>query len=93
MSVRRLKTGAPKHTKFGLGLAQSAKEILAHVKGEAKPPTRLLYQSATAPGMGARTQETRRHYPRLSRSHQQEPCSSVGCTRTSTTNVSPKPNP
>ena len=42
MSVRNLNTGAKKRIKLGLALEQSAKEILAHVKGEAKLPTRRV---------------------------------------------------
>jgi putative transcriptional regulator len=42
MAVRNLKIGAKKRTKLGLVLEQSAKEILAHVKGESKLPTRRV---------------------------------------------------
>jgi putative transcriptional regulator len=42
MGVRKLNTGAKKRTKLGLTLEQSAKEILAHVKGETKLPTRRI---------------------------------------------------
>jgi len=42
MKVRNVKTGAKARTKLGLALEQSAKEILAHVKGEAKLPTRRI---------------------------------------------------
>ncbi len=34
MSVHKLKAGVKKRTKLGLALEESAKEILAHVKGE-----------------------------------------------------------
>jgi hypothetical protein len=40
MGVRNLNTGAKRRTRLGLALEQSAKEILAHVKGHAKLPTR-----------------------------------------------------
>ena len=42
MSVRNLNAGAKRRTSFGLALEQSAKEILAHVKGEARLPTRRI---------------------------------------------------
>lgn len=42
MGVRNLKTGAKRRTPLGLALEQSAKEILAHVKGEARLPTRRV---------------------------------------------------
>ena len=42
MSVRNLSTGAGRRTKLGLELEQSAKEILAHVKGEARLLTRRI---------------------------------------------------
>lgn len=42
MGVRKLNAGARKRTKLGLTLEESAKEILAHVKGEAKLPTRRI---------------------------------------------------
>ena len=42
MGVRKLKTGARKRTKLGLALEQSAREILAHVKGEVRLPTRRI---------------------------------------------------
>jgi putative transcriptional regulator len=38
----RLKTGTGKRTRLGLALEASAKEILAHVKGETKLPTRRI---------------------------------------------------
>ena len=41
MGVRRLNTGT-KRTKFGMALEQSAKEILAHVKGDARLPARRV---------------------------------------------------
>lgn len=40
--VGRLKTGIGKRTRLGLALEASAKEILAHVKGEANLPTRRV---------------------------------------------------
>ena len=42
MSVRKVKTGGKKRTKLGLALEESAKEILAHVKGESTLPTRRI---------------------------------------------------
>jgi ribosomal protein S25 len=36
------KAATEKRTKLGVALAQSAKEILAHVKGETKLPTRRI---------------------------------------------------
>jgi putative transcriptional regulator len=42
MGMRNLKTGAKRRTKLGLDLEQSAKEILAHVKGERTLPTRRI---------------------------------------------------
>jgi len=36
MGLRNLNTGAQRRTKLGLELEQSAKEILAHVKGDAR---------------------------------------------------------
>jgi putative transcriptional regulator len=42
MGVRKLNAEARKRTKLGLTLEESAKEILAHVKGEAKLPTRRI---------------------------------------------------
>jgi putative transcriptional regulator len=42
MGVRSSKPSARKRTKFGLELEQSAKEILAHLKGDLKLPTRRL---------------------------------------------------
>lgn len=42
MNARKLNTGAKNRTKLGLTLEQSAREILAHVKGEAKLPTRRI---------------------------------------------------
>ena len=41
MGVRSLNTGT-KRTKFGMTLEQSAKEILAHVKGDARRPARRV---------------------------------------------------
>ena len=42
MRVLKVKTGIKKRTKLGLELEESAKEILAHVKGEKKLATRRL---------------------------------------------------
>ena len=42
MPARKVKTGSKSRTKFGLALEKSASEILAHVKGEAKLPTRRI---------------------------------------------------
>ena len=42
MGVRNLNTGAKRRTRLGLTLEQSAKEILAHVKGEASLPARRI---------------------------------------------------
>ena len=42
MSVRNLNTGAGRRTKLGLELERSAKEILAHVKGDKSLPTRRI---------------------------------------------------
>jgi len=42
MGVRKLNTEAKRRTKLGLALEQSANEILAHVKGDARLPTRRI---------------------------------------------------
>ena len=42
MGVRKLNTGTKGRTKLGLMLEQSAKEILAHVKGDAGLPMRRI---------------------------------------------------
>ncbi len=42
MGVRNLSTAAKRRTKLGMALEQSAKEILAHVKGDAKLSTRRI---------------------------------------------------
>jgi len=42
VGVRNVKTPSKRRTKLGLTLEQSAKEILAHVKGEAQLPTRRI---------------------------------------------------
>ena len=42
MGVRNSNTGGKRRTRLGLALEQSAKEILAHVKGDARLPTRRL---------------------------------------------------
>jgi putative transcriptional regulator len=42
MGERNLKTGTKRRTVLGISLEQSAKEILAHVKGDARLPTRRI---------------------------------------------------
>ena len=42
MGVRNLGTGSNRRTKLGITLEQSAKEVLAHVKGDALLPTRRI---------------------------------------------------
>jgi putative transcriptional regulator len=42
MRVRNQNTEAKRRTKLGLALEKSAKEILAHLKGETKFPTRRI---------------------------------------------------
>jgi hypothetical protein len=42
MGVHNLNTTTKRRTKLGLALEQSAKEILAHVKGDASLPTRRI---------------------------------------------------
>ena len=42
MGVRKLETGTNGRTKLGMALEQSAKEILAHVKGDVRLPTRRI---------------------------------------------------
>ena len=42
MGVRNLNTGAGRRTKLGTALELSAREILAHVKGDAKLPARRI---------------------------------------------------
>jgi len=42
MGARNLKIISKKRTKFGIALEQSAREILAHVKGEATLPARRI---------------------------------------------------
>ena len=42
MTVRSARTGTERRTKLGLTLEQSAKEILAHVKGRTRLPTRRV---------------------------------------------------
>jgi len=42
MGVRSLNRGAKGRTKLGMALEQSAKEILAHVKGDVRLPTRRI---------------------------------------------------
>jgi hypothetical protein len=42
MGVRTVNTGTKGRTKFGVALEQSAREILAHVKGDVRLPTRRI---------------------------------------------------
>lgn len=42
MGVRKLKNGDKRRTKLGLTLEQVAREILAHVSGEARLPVRRI---------------------------------------------------
>jgi putative transcriptional regulator len=42
MGVRTAKTGTKYRTKLGIELEQSAREILAHVKGDVKRPRRIV---------------------------------------------------
>jgi putative transcriptional regulator len=42
MSAPKLKNGVKKRTRFGLALEESAKEILAHVRGQKTLPTRRV---------------------------------------------------
>jgi putative transcriptional regulator len=42
MRTRNLNTVSKRRTKFGIALERSAREILAHVKGDAKLPTRSI---------------------------------------------------
>lgn len=42
MSVGDLNTGAGRRTKLGMELERSAEEILAHLKGDARLPTRRI---------------------------------------------------
>jgi hypothetical protein len=42
MGSRNSNTGAGRRTKLGMALERSAEEILAHVKGDAKLPTRRV---------------------------------------------------
>jgi putative transcriptional regulator len=42
MGVSILNTGTKRRTKLGMALEESAKEILAHVKGDAKLPVRRI---------------------------------------------------
>jgi len=42
MDPHKRKTTAKRRTKFGLEMEESAKEILAHVKGETQLPTRRI---------------------------------------------------
>ena len=42
MGVRILNTGTKRRTKLGMELEQGAREILAHVKGDVRLPTRRI---------------------------------------------------
>jgi len=42
MGVRSLNTRAKRRTKLGMALEQSAEEILAHIKGDARLPSRRI---------------------------------------------------
>ena len=42
MGAHNLNTGTKRRTKLGIALEQSAREILAHVKGDARLPTRRI---------------------------------------------------
>ena len=42
MSVQKKRTGMGRRTRLGLALEESANEILAHVKGERRIPTRRV---------------------------------------------------
>ena len=42
MGAHNLNTGTKRRTKLGMALEQSAREILAHVKGDARLPTRRI---------------------------------------------------
>ena len=42
MGVRTLNTGTKRRTKLGMELEQSAREILAHVKGDVRLPARRI---------------------------------------------------
>lgn len=42
MGMRNLNTAAKRRTRLGLALETSAKQILAHVKGETRLPTRRI---------------------------------------------------
>ena len=42
MGARNLKSRTKRRTLLGISLEQSAKEILAHVKGDARLPTRRI---------------------------------------------------
>ena len=42
IGVRKSKAGDKRRTKWGIALEQGAKEILAHVKGEARLPVRRI---------------------------------------------------
>jgi hypothetical protein len=45
MGVRNLNTATKRRTKLGLELEQSAKEIVAHLKGDVRLPTRRIVLS------------------------------------------------
>lgn len=42
MSVRKLNAGTKARTRLGMALERSAREILAHVKGDVRLPTRRI---------------------------------------------------
>jgi hypothetical protein len=48
MTVRNPKTGADRRTRHGLALEESAKEILAHLRGETKLPTQRIVLPTTS---------------------------------------------
>lgn len=56
MSVRNSETGGKRRTKLGLTLERGAKEILAHVKGDVKLPTRRVVLPDEVDVKGIRTQ-------------------------------------
>ncbi len=58
MGLRNLSGGHKRCTSLGMALEQPAREILAHVKGNARLPTRatLLYQPEDTAGMGTGTE-------------------------------------
>lgn len=66
MAVRKVNRGVNRRTKFGLGLEQSAKEILAHVKGETKLATRriVLPDEVDVKGIRSRTRMSQAEFAR-----------------------------